>query len=60
MKPLRITFRLTEEDQAAVEAIRDHLRRTDPWADRSAVVRFALRSTRDAVASSREGEERPR
>ena len=45
MREKRITFRLTLKDEIALNAIREHLRRTDPWTDRTAVVRFALRHT---------------
>jgi len=52
MKTKRITLRLTAEDEAAVNLIREHLRQNDPWADRTAVVRFALRCATRALQTS--------
>jgi hypothetical protein len=41
-KESRMTVRLNKEDEDAVTALRDHLRKTDPWIGRSGVMRFAL------------------
>lgn len=41
-KESRMTVRLNKEDEEAVTALRDHLRKSDPWIGRSGVMRFAL------------------
>jgi hypothetical protein len=41
-KESRMTVRLNKEDQEAVTALREHLRKSDPWIGRSGVMRFAL------------------
>jgi hypothetical protein len=54
-KEPRITVRLTKADEAAVSALRDHLRQSDPWTGRSATLRFALGYTVDALRRSQGG-----
>jgi Arc/MetJ-type ribon-helix-helix transcriptional regulator len=51
----RITFRLTPEDEAAVAAIREHLRGTkSPWVNRSDTIRAALREAARIIAAAGE------
>jgi hypothetical protein len=51
-KEPRLTVRLTKADLEAVSALREHLRKADPWTGRSATLRFAIGYTFDALRRS--------
>lgn len=42
MRDNRLTMRITQEDAEMMGVLRDHLRRSDPWPNRTRVFRFAL------------------
>jgi hypothetical protein len=55
LKESRMTVRLTKDDEAAVSALREHLRKSDPWIGRSGVLRFALGYAYGELQRSRPG-----
>jgi len=46
----RVVLRLTEADEAALAAIRDHVRTRDPWAGKAPSLRAALREAAKVLA----------
>ena len=47
----RLAFRLTDDDKRAMQALRDLLRPTFPFATRTDIVRTALREAEKALAA---------